>query len=511
MRDLHAPPLLTFEPKPDAISVDLNRLVTSRMLIQANSGGGKSRALRYLLEQTHGKIQQLVLDAEGEFASLRERFPYVLLGREGDVPADARRAALLCRRLVELETSAIIDLYDLKLGERRRFVRLFLEELINLPRELWHPLMVVLDEAHIFCPERGSGEAESTEAVIALCTLGRKRGFMPVLATQRIAKLHKDAAAELLNVLIGRTGLDVDVRRAGEILGFDKQQRHALKYLDPGTFFAFGPAIAREVVQVRTGDVQTSHPEPGKVVASAPPPPEQLRQILTALRKLPVPSEPEVHDLDMAKRKITALEQQLHSRSTPPKIETVIERIEVPLLTAAQEQELQTLGSQLQIIQQQLEALQQPYQPLLRKLQEVVQANATGTSAKPQHPLPRTVEQLPEIPSTLDHILTIPAIAAKLKQAIAKVEPTAARYIPFVLRILWQATLTPHEIAEGRGTVSSRTMGRIQAASRALREVNLLVETGEGRLQVNQPEIERLRALAQALPVQQAPTRAPSK
>jgi hypothetical protein len=27
---------------------------------------------------------------------------------------------------------------------------------------------VILDEAHIYCPERGSGEAELTEAVISL-------------------------------------------------------------------------------------------------------------------------------------------------------------------------------------------------------------------------------------------------------------------------------------------------------------------------------------------------------
>jgi hypothetical protein len=39
---------------------------------------------------------------------------------------------------------------------------------------------------------------------------GRKRGFAGIIATQRLSKLHKDAAAEANNVIIGRTWLDAD-------------------------------------------------------------------------------------------------------------------------------------------------------------------------------------------------------------------------------------------------------------------------------------------------------------
>lgn len=264
----------------------LERLVASRCLIQANSGGGKSWALRYLLEQTHGRIPHLVIDSEGEFSTLREKFDYVLAGRDGDVPADPKSAKLLCRRLVEIGASAVIDLYDLKLPERRRFVKLFLDELMHLPRALWHPILVVIDEAHRFCPERGSGDAESTDAVITLCTQGRKRGYAAVLATQRLSKLHKDAAAELLNVMIGRTGLDVDAKRAGDILGMGKESRNNLRDLEPGEFFCFGPAIAREVVRVRTGAVKTTHPEPGKIGAVAPPPPAAVKKLLDQMQDL---------------------------------------------------------------------------------------------------------------------------------------------------------------------------------------------------------------------------------
>ncbi len=97
-------PVLTFDcdAGPDTAPVDLNTLVTSRLLIQANSGGGKSRALRYLLEQTFGQVQHFVFDPEGEYATLRERFAYVLAGPGADVSP-------MVRKLMRLGINAASD------------------------------------------------------------------------------------------------------------------------------------------------------------------------------------------------------------------------------------------------------------------------------------------------------------------------------------------------------------------------------------------------------------------
>ncbi len=45
-----------------ALRVDVDSLIASRLLIQANSGAGKSWAICRLLEQTHGRIQHVVLN-----------------------------------------------------------------------------------------------------------------------------------------------------------------------------------------------------------------------------------------------------------------------------------------------------------------------------------------------------------------------------------------------------------------------------------------------------------------
>ena len=152
------------------LEINLPILLRTRLLVQANSGGGKSYLLRKLLEESHGKVQQIVLDIEGEFASLREKYDYLLVGQDGDIPIDLRSADLLAKKLLETHVSAIIDLYELKQHERIAFVKKFLDAMTNAKKELWHPVLIFIDETHIFCPESKSGKAESTSAVIDMLT-----------------------------------------------------------------------------------------------------------------------------------------------------------------------------------------------------------------------------------------------------------------------------------------------------------------------------------------------------
>jgi uncharacterized protein len=311
----------------DGVSIDISTLVDTRLLVQANSGGGKSWLLRKILEQTHGAVQHLIIDPEGEFATLRERYDYVYAARQGgDTSAEPRSAKLLAERLLELGVSAVLDIYELKAHERVQFVRLFLEALVDAPKKLWHPAIVVVDEAHVFCPQQG--DAESAGPVIDLATRGRKRGFCAVLATQRLSKLHKDAAAEANNKMIGRTGLDVDVKRAAEELGFGKERWRELRELEPGQFFAFGPAISRVVIPVKVGKVVTSHPKAGARLASvAPPPTARVRALLPKLADLPAEAAARERTVDDLKKDLASARRELvearKAQPAPKQVEVV--------------------------------------------------------------------------------------------------------------------------------------------------------------------------------------------
>src|SRR3954469_19397923 len=60
-------------------TIDLEELLASRLLVQGNSGSGKSHLLRRLLEQSAGRVQQIVIGPEGDFVSLSERFGHVTI------------------------------------------------------------------------------------------------------------------------------------------------------------------------------------------------------------------------------------------------------------------------------------------------------------------------------------------------------------------------------------------------------------------------------------------------
>ena len=333
----------------DGHPINLPALLETRMLVQANSGGGKSWVLRRLLEQTATSVQQLVIDPEGEFSTLREKFDYVIAApHDGDALATPATASLLARRLLESGVSAILDIYDLKAHERSSFVRRFIEALINAPKTLWHPVLIVLDEAHVYAPQTGS--ADSMGAVIDIATRGRKRGQCLVAATQRLSKLHKDVAAELGNKMIGRTGLDIDVKRAADELGLaSREATESLRNLQPGEFYIFGPALSRTIERIRVGHVATTHPKAGHRLMAAPPAPSaKLRQQLAKLVDLQKDAEHEARTIEELKadnaklRRETTIANKRAERAGVPEIE-VAQRIRAAIEAHRREHPTATL------------------------------------------------------------------------------------------------------------------------------------------------------------------------
>lgn len=320
------------------VALDAMQLVDSRMLVCANSGGGKSHLLRLLIEQTAGKLPVIVLDPEGEFSTVRAKVNALLVGPGGDVPASQATAKLLARRLVELRTSAVIDLYDFKPGPRRQYVATFLEALLALPRKLWRPMLVIVDEAHKFAPEGGKGANDSRAAVISLMDQGRKRGIGGVLATQRLSKLAKDAAAEANNLLIGRFAQDVDLRRASDQLGFSgKSEWSTMRDFEAGEFFAVGPAFQhRGVKKIRTAKTKTTHPRSGtRHLLKPPAPTSAVKKVLKELGDLPAQAQEQEDELVRLRRTVRELQAAVTS---PPQTGPSVAKLEADELRARLEQ-----------------------------------------------------------------------------------------------------------------------------------------------------------------------------
>lgn len=327
------------------VSIDLGRLIATRLLIQANSGGGKSWLLRRLAEQLVGKVPVIIIDPEGEFATLREKFDYFLIGDGGDAPAHVRSAGLLAETLLKMRACAVCDLYETfrkTPGERHEWVKNFIGGLLDAPKSLWGETVIIVDEAHMFAPEQG--ESASEGVMIGLATAGRKRGFCPIWATQRLALVNKSASSQLQNRMVGLTFEDVDVKRAVELLSIAKEDVHGfkaeVKVLEPGQFFAFGRAISKERILVKVGDVETSHPKIGKLARnSAPPPaPEKIMALLPKLADLPKTAEEKARTESDLRGEIRDLRRQLTAVNKNSQVQTKVVTDEKVIIRAVRKE-----------------------------------------------------------------------------------------------------------------------------------------------------------------------------
>jgi DNA helicase HerA-like ATPase len=171
--------------------------------------------------------------------------------------------ARLALRVREHRASVVLNLEGLEIDGQMRAAAAFLSALFDAPREHWYPVLTVVDEAQLFAPAAAGEVTEearrtSLAAMTNLMCRGRKRGLAGVIATQRLAKLAKNVAAEASNFLMGRTFLDIDMARAADLLGMERRQAEQFRDLERGQFMALGPALSRRPLGLRIGATETS-------------------------------------------------------------------------------------------------------------------------------------------------------------------------------------------------------------------------------------------------------------
>lgn len=242
------------------VQLDLTELLATRLLVQGNSGSGKSHLLRRLLEQTATLVQQVIVDPEGDFVTLADKYGHLVIDASEQTEATLRAAG---ERARAHRASVVLNLESVEAEMQLRAAGSFLNGMFEAPRAYWYPVLVVVDEAQLFAPVASgdtSDEARrlSLGAMTNLMCRGRKRGLAGVIATQRLAKLAKNVAAEASNFLMGRTFLDIDMVRAADLLGMERRTAEAFRDLARGQFMALGPALSRRPLMVSIGAVETA-------------------------------------------------------------------------------------------------------------------------------------------------------------------------------------------------------------------------------------------------------------
>jgi hypothetical protein len=313
----------------DLATLDLEELLATRLLVQGNSGSGKSHLLRRLLEQSAPWVQQAVIDPEGDFVTLAEKFGHLII----DAEEHTERALQVAAERVRIHrVSTVLNLEGLDAENQMRRAAAYLGGLFEVSRDHWYPMLVVVDEAQLFAPAVAGEVSDETRklslgAMTNLMCRGRKRGLAGIIATQRLAKLAKNVAAEAANFLMGRTFLDIDMARAADLLGMERRQADAFRDLQRGQFMALGSALSRRPISVHIGPTDT---QPRSASPRLMPLPdskmEDARGIILATPPAETSRPPRRPPVDVVKQLMAAKKATTEAAEQPLSAEEQIER-----------------------------------------------------------------------------------------------------------------------------------------------------------------------------------------
>jgi len=306
------------------VLLDLQELITGRTLLCSISRFGKSWSARRIIEQVFGKTGIIIVDVEGEYATLRDKFPLLIIGK--DVPVVPESAEFLADQTLDHELSVIIDGSDpqLDIAAFQEFLARFIERFIAVETKARKPYLWILEEADELAPETGIARSICLNQVRKLVKKGGKRGMGTVVLTQRPAFVSKFIVAQCSNKLIGRTEWPDDLailRKFGRIprnlADPESTNPHAIKNLEKGQFYVAGDFVKKDEL-VKVGPVVTKHL--GSTPEIVPPAPEELKAVLAQLsERLPAiiqeklaPAVPKVAEIE--KRIAEKFEAQWQAR-----------------------------------------------------------------------------------------------------------------------------------------------------------------------------------------------------
>jgi len=226
--------------KPLSISRDLNinleDLIGQCIGILGIRGSGKSNTAGVIFEELLANNYPLsIVDLEGEYFGLKEKYEVLVVGRgEGvEIEIDAHCADEIAHVSMEQNVPVVLDLSGFLSEERTELLKAYLSALWNLAGTLRKPYMIGIEEAHEFIPQGVKNELKEMIARIAL--RGRKRGLGGIFVSQRSAKVDKDVLSQAGMLFLHRVVHEVDMRVYSELLPWRKSEvKEIINSLDTG-------------------------------------------------------------------------------------------------------------------------------------------------------------------------------------------------------------------------------------------------------------------------------------
>lgn len=250
------------------MNLDSDSLVGQRIAILGMSGSGKSNTTAVILEEALERhIPLTIVDMEGEYLSLKDRYPIVIAGRKPTdalamehSPIDLEIQLNQAEKLAELSflrpVSLILDLSDFDLEEANEFLLAYFQRLWKLIRVKRRPYLIVLEEASELIPQSG-GDPALKSIIKTLAARGRKKGLTLVVINQRATNIEKNILTQATMLFLHYVSYPNDIKMYQEIIPLPSRDVEAIiRKLAPGDALFF---FNRQVQQIHVRQRHTFH------------------------------------------------------------------------------------------------------------------------------------------------------------------------------------------------------------------------------------------------------------
>jgi hypothetical protein len=264
------------QEKPFTVDADL--IATGRTCVVGASGSGKSYAVGVICEELcKSNVPFAVIDIEGEYSGLKERYEAFWVGEDEKCDLNWDRVDLH-----ELATIApdspplILDVSETK--DARQKIDQLLRGVYEEVSKRRTPYLLILEEADRFAPQVG----ERLQIIDEVARRGRKRGLGLMLCTQRPAEVDKSILSQCANQLIGKLIIRNDLQSVSQFFpsrGLPKE----LTSLQPGNFYAMGGfSPVPTLVKIRARETRHGGITPKLAEQIARPRPELLARVTSS-------------------------------------------------------------------------------------------------------------------------------------------------------------------------------------------------------------------------------------
>ncbi|HUY26196.1 MAG TPA: hypothetical protein VMV27_02145 [Candidatus Binataceae bacterium] len=244
------------------------------------------------------------------------------IGANADFPLEPTGGKLIADVIVDHRASMVLDVSEMTYGEQCRFMADFAPHLLQRKKGAKSPLMLVVEEAQEFIPERTfRNTAVMVGAMTRLVKLGRNYGIGFALITQRPQAVSKEVL-NLTEVLFVFQTSGPQERKAiaGWVTtkGLDLHaQLEELPGLDPGDGFLWSPQWLKTFRKVRVLPKRTfdASATPTEIELHADLKPIDLKQITAAMAD--TIERAKLDDPRELKRQLADLKRELAAKPKP--------------------------------------------------------------------------------------------------------------------------------------------------------------------------------------------------